>query len=253
MRVIILLIIILIILLALAYIKYKNMTVQEYFKIITNLNDHNEDDILVVSSHYNEDIEWLKQNDKNVVVCSKKDESPLCSQEFNKGSEASAYIKFLADNYDNLPKHIAFIHGHESGWHQLYEHNLMVLIFEKAKYKEYDYIPLNNYYFNDEHDMKHERINKVWDEFFRPYLNRDCPKRLTSDCCAQFIVSRNAIKKYPKSTYEDWYNKMKNYENKDDPEDTRGKEIAIIFEWLWHVIFGEQDEVSNEEYNSRFN
>jgi hypothetical protein len=225
--------------------------IKESFKIITDLKDHNDDDILIVSSHYSENLDWLKNSDKDVVVCSKVNDSPLCQQEANKGDEATAYLKFIIDNYNNLPKYIAFIHGHESGWHQIYPNSLMELIFEKAKYKEYDYIPLNGSIFdNIWYETKKPLLTKYWDEFFRPYLKRDIPDRLSADCCAQFIISRNAIKKYPKIAYENWYTIIINSEEDDL---NIGKEHAQMFEYIWHIIYGENDLVSSEEFDKRFN
>lgn len=37
----------------------------------------------------------------------------------NKGNEASCYLQFLSDNYNRLPKRIAFFHGSEFSWHHV--------------------------------------------------------------------------------------------------------------------------------------
>ena len=35
----------------------------------------------------------------------------------NKGNEASVYLKYIIDNYDNLPDFTFFIHDEEYAWH----------------------------------------------------------------------------------------------------------------------------------------
>lgn len=77
-------------------------------------------------------------------------------------------------------------------------------------------------------------ISRVWDMYFKPYLHTDAPKCVYTDCCAQFIVSREAIHKYPKSAYEQWYKFLledfKNY-------DISSWDSAVIFEHLWYILF----------------
>ena len=34
----------------------------------------------------------------------------------NKGNEATPYLQYIIDNYDNLPETILFSHGHKCGW-----------------------------------------------------------------------------------------------------------------------------------------
>ena len=35
----------------------------------------------------------------------------------NRGAEASAYLKYVLDHYDGLPRWSFFVHGNESSWH----------------------------------------------------------------------------------------------------------------------------------------
>lgn len=229
----------------------KNIS-NEHFKIIETIDDNYE--LVIVSSHYNEDINWLKDADLPVVVCSKKLASPLCPIAENKGREASSFLKFIIDNYDNLPPNVAFIHGHEDAWHQrLAQQNSKSFldIIRCAKYKEYGYVSLNNYYIDDRDDnsANQKHLLAVWDELFRPFLNRDPPAYSLNDCCAQFIVSRERILARPKEAYEHWYN----YLIFKDPVEDNSYIIGVVFEFMWPIIFGEPDVVLQKEYKARFN
>ena len=93
------------------------------------------EEILIVSSHYDEDLSWLYKSKYPVVVVS-KNEAALDSKFFlkvhslpNKGREFASYLWFICNYWDNLPSKVAFIHGHESSSHQLYE----ILKSEKDK------------------------------------------------------------------------------------------------------------------------
>lgn len=221
-----------------------------FFLLCSYLSVVTEGFLTLVSSHYNEDLKWLYEQDMEVVVCSKTIDSPKCPIDKNKGREASAYLKYIVDNYDDLPEHIAFLHGHQTAWHQKGKRSIISLIKDCAKYKEYDYISLNNYYWYDwgMDNQYVQYMHQIWDNVFRPYLKRDPPTYLSSDCCAQFIVSSDRIRKLPREAYLHWYNFIMNVDKKDDG----GKSMGYVFEYLWHVIFGDADVVPYEEYKKRF-
>jgi hypothetical protein len=221
------------------------------FKVGVEQLPQDKDQLVIVSSHFKEDLRWLKKTDNPVVVCSKTKSSPLCEEKINKGKEASAYLKFIIQNYDNLPNHVAFIHGHEKAWHQRFKANLLDVITNCAKYKEHGFISLNNYFIDDRYlDNKYmQKLHQIWDKEFRPYLNRDPPSHLYYDCCAQFIVSKERILRHSKDTYQSWYNLIINYPKNDHDH---GHEIATLFEYIWHIIFGEPDVITHEAYQAMF-
>lgn len=200
---------------------------------------------VIVSSHYNEDTEWLKKTTYPVVLCSKVHDSPNCQMNINKGREASGYLKFIIDNYYRLPKHIAFIHGHETSIHQTYD--IMHMISKCAKYTQFEYISLSlyNINFRERENPGIKLLHELWDEYFRPYLNRDPPTQIFHDCCAQFIVSRDRIRSRPINAYRHWYN-LTIDQNYDDYV------VGLMFEYIWHIIFGEPDVVSIEDIMQQY-
>jgi hypothetical protein len=62
-------------------------------------------------------------------------------------------------------------------------------------------------------------------------LKIDFPDRVFHDCCAQFVVSRTAIRRIPKQSYEHWLKLLLQ-----TPVDNI---LSVQFEYLWHIIFGE--------------
>ena len=145
-----------------------------------------------------------------------------------------------------------FIHGHESANHQTRN------IFDELKDRKWlnkDYYSVNKFGLLTAGvgDIPmHDHLNFLWDKYFRKYLKRDPPKKLICDCCAQFVISRDMILKYPKEAYESWLNLLindyKNYSHVFTPSHispiSHGKQVAMMFEYIWHIIFGQPDEMT---------
>jgi hypothetical protein len=198
-------------------------------------------ELIIVSAHWNENLDWLTQIDIPVIVCGKDgeekasiDSNPTCKTT-NKGFEVSSYLRFIVTHYDNLPHKIAFIHGHQTAWHQKKD---IIETLQKGEWKQSEYTSLNNFIIDDwkkGHSLW-DKLYTIWPIYFKNYLNIDLPERLYSDCCAQFVVSRNRIHKHPKEAYEKWFNLVMGDHTK---YDMNNKDIAVGFEWIWHIIFGE--------------
>ena len=240
------------------------------------------DDLVIVTAHYNEDLTWLKRQDEfPVVVCDKhgSEATPFtpdarCSLQINRGREASSFLKFIIEYYDDLPRHIAFVHGHEFAEHQTLPFGILEGI-RRAKKHDFDYINLNaRLQFNHLYDAPesiesvaathwfshpgHKFLRKYWDSHFADILGCDFPEHLGYVCCAQFVVSRRAIRRHPKESY------IRLYELVMDPTKGTDYEAAVAIEFIWHILFGETsnrwsagahgNETSSASYvSSRFN
>jgi hypothetical protein len=201
-------------------------------------------DLVVVTSHFSEDLRWLEQAAWPVVVCSKRSESARCQHVPNKGKEVSSYLQFIVQNYEALPRRVAFIHGHESAWHQRRPDHLLDSI-RRAQLSPCTYVTLNGTWIDDRH-MRHpymKHLHCIWDELFRPFLQRDAPTRLLHDCCAQFVVTRECIWRHPRAAYEHWLSFV--LESQD--QGSSGP-LAYVFEYMWPVIFGEPDVVTKAHH-----
>jgi hypothetical protein len=191
----------------------------------------------IVTSHWKEDLSWLLESKWPVNLIDKEgaDPSPFVPKHVipNKGHEASAYMKYIIENYDNFPDHVAFIHGHETSHHQCHDRSLLEVI-EGAQTEIHDFISLNNffrlYWFLDEVE-DWNKIVTYWNLF--GFKNEDQPPwgaRLEIPVGAQFIVSREAIQRYPKQDWTRWYTILMNESSNQFP---------LFFENIWHIIFGQ--------------
>jgi len=206
--------------------------------------------LTIVTSHWKEDLTFLTKSKFPVVLIDKEgaDPSPFHPQHIipNVGNESTSYLKYIIENYDNLPDHIAFIHGHETAHHHKHDRPLLEVI-EGANIEKYGFIPINNMhrassFFNEVYiDKSTEnprvipiRLYKFFDSLFIPCRGGqplyDGP--WAHDLGAQFIVSRERILANPKKLYEGWY-----YISTTNLEFT--EEFGYILEKCWHVIFGE--------------
>lgn len=202
--------------------------------------------LTIVSSHFNEDLSWLvDQKDfdyriytKNVEKCKGLDKTKVFEC-VNKGLEASSYISYIIDNYENLPDYVAFIHGHSHSYHQT-DHT-MVLVNSALDYINTD---SNIYYSINRKDWRNVFGDDIYDwsgnwklikENYE-YLNIGIPmpKRLECTASAQFIVSRKNILL---NDVNDYKNILKWLESTDLDSSISGR----IMEHLWCYIMTHEE------------
>lgn len=202
--------------------------------------------LAIVSSHFNEDLNWLKQSPWPVKVYTHAGGTkPAISATKvlkNVGSEASAYLAYIVDNYDNLPDRVAFIHGHEHAWHHRKGHIFTQLhnIQTNDEFNNKQYITLNGRYLRT-HGARGKALHKVWDNF-KDHFGSEPPKihkikgnATCHDCCAQFVVTKERIRAVPLAQWKKWL------EFSQTPSSHR---VGYVFESMWHRIFGEEDMTS---------
>jgi len=230
------------------------------------ITSRKEEDIVIVSAHYKEKLDWLNDSPWKVSVCDKNGSDatslPLdrsCYLDVNRGREASSYLKYIVENYDSLPKYVAFIHGHEDAEHQKYPGGILKAIRD-AKKENFDYISLNNFihlksedgnsrelprhqnsHNFGEHKLVWAEMRNNWASVFEPILKQPLPEYFRFDCSAQFIVSRDAIRRNSKEAYQ----KLLDFMVAPDGNDwARG----VALEFTWHSIMtGKSFDICNEE------
>jgi hypothetical protein len=177
----------------------------------------------ICTSHFNEDLGWLQKSPWPVIVVHHEGGTPVeCAYTIpNVGFEVTSYLKYIIERYDSLPDHVAFIHGHETAFHQHGDRPMLDMI-KTANIQKYDYIPLNNCWrcVNSTTQMSDQLISAQEHGF--PKI----PDHFITCCGAQFIVSKKAIVSNSKEKYQYWYSVA------------NGKSEAILFELIWHSIFG---------------
>jgi len=210
----------------------------------------------IVSSHWNEDVSWLSRLGISYSICDKQGNPNYkgtgdCDVPKNAGRECSAYLQWIVNHYDNIPAdRIAFIHGHETAWHQ--QHASLAQVLQLAAthpsmISEDRYTSLNDMtlclwrgcprrqnLMCDE--KKRKNVMPYWDDLIAPKLQDAWPTTSCcsawGDCCAQFVITKQLIHRYPKSTYETMLQTLL-----DNPNHV---EQCFALETVWHAIYGEK-------------
>ena len=80
----------------------------------------NSNDTILVLAHYREDTSWTLRQPYDYVLlstcCTELGEGPQFVG-YNIGTEPVPYLTFIVRHYDELPKHMVFMHAHDSAWH----------------------------------------------------------------------------------------------------------------------------------------
>ncbi|KAF2138953.1 uncharacterized protein K452DRAFT_310922 [Aplosporella prunicola CBS 121167] len=167
----------------------------------------------------------------------------------NKGHEAMAYLTFIIDNYDSFPPYAFFVHGHRLSWHQEGDivhliKNLRIPALESA-----GYVPLRcDWYPSCPMEIRpvtHDAV--VWgpgvnrqpteDEIARSWSTlfpgMPVPETIASQCCAQFAVTREAVRRHAKGDYR----RLRQWVlDSSLPDDVSGR----VLEKLWaYIMTGE--------------
>lgn len=214
-----------------------------------------EKDVVIVTSHFSENLEWLLLSKYPVVVCDKPGADPMpfpadpsCTLDVNRGQEASSYLKYIVAHYDRLPPHVAFIHGHEEAWHQRLPFPLLEGI-DRARTHKHDFISLNNLMHSNivseeaaarsthtepvpevGHEA-HRLMRVLWGRHLQPIFRQPFPEHVRFPRCAQFIVSSRAIRRHPKEVYQRLLDMVL------DPSTGDSRMVAVVMEFLWHWLF----------------
>ncbi|CAI7640528.1 unnamed protein product [Penicillium palitans] len=180
----------------------------------------------------------------------KRPEKELLIPHSSRGREASAYLSFIVDLYDNLPEYSIFVHADPDQWHNdLFgpqtSNTLPNLRLEAVDAMGY----LNLRCTNDPGCPAHIHTNSPSQEdidsndaranfprIYKDIFGEDAhvPDTIGGICCAQFAVSRARIQERPKSDYI----RMSNWVDEKSIPFVDNYGVGWVFETLWHVVFG---------------
>ncbi|OQO00699.1 hypothetical protein B0A48_13189 [Cryoendolithus antarcticus] len=219
------------------------------------------DKIVVIGRLQREDTDWVGQflpEWQNAIYTVDNTSHALHTQ-INKGREANAYLSYIIENYDKLPATIAFVHSHRdgypAGWHtdvQDYDNVISLQRLNIPFVQRNGYANLRCIFspgcpdevqpFRDppkeleldgvlDKDPSLDDVMKdVWPLFFGN--NATIPEAIGTPCCAQFAVSRDQIRKRSLAEYELYHEWLMATKVSDAVS-------GRVFEYLWHVIFGQ--------------
>lgn len=163
-----------------------------------------------------------------------------------KGNEAVVYLSYIIDHYDDLPWCVFFVHGHADSWHQVNDTATLIDSLDREQLAKYGFISLRCEWLPscpaEIRPKNHDAL--IWgSDPFRAgteaavggnwkllFPDDELPETMASPCCAQFAVTRQAIRERPKEDYD----RLRNWllgsllDN-----DLSGR----VFEKLWAYIF----------------
>ncbi len=185
----------------------------------TNIKNNN---VVIVIAHYNEDLNWIHNLEYPYIVISKgglqKEQIP------NKGNEASSFLEYIINNYDNLSEYTLFVHGHRTSWHHKTNTDERVnkkLLFNKPYYNINE-LKMDKQLVNNEEYIKMLEKNCN--------INYDRKNKHTYRAGAQFYVHKDLILRNSKQVYQDFHNYLMNSK-------IGSFSTGRFFEYTWHIIF----------------
>lgn len=195
----------------------------------------------IVVSRYNKNTDFVyKLNNVNIMIYDKENTNNLLNVPVNKGQEASVYLKYIIDYYDELPTFTFFIHDDEYAWHHsgsiIDKYNEAVMS-NKMYYNVNDRCIWNVH--NSIKEWHGEAVFKDFMLWYNKYIEEYIPILTVPNSndfiygyngSAQFLVHKDLIRNFPKEFYiklYDWIitTKLQNYFS------------SRYLEWTWHLFW----------------
>jgi len=200
----------------------------------------------VVCARYQKPVDFLNELDIPFTVLTKHDDVP------NVANEATTFLHFIIENYDHLPENVIFIHDENDSWHHdgKLTDNLKSWIetyeTHKNTYFEFNNTMISRDGINLDADIYEK--NPVFQDFWDTCLfdtvgeyHEALP--IAGKCCAQFIVSRDRIRRHSREFYERMYRWLiENTQGEGSGDvDNRysGWWTGRYMEWTWRFIFSD--------------
>jgi hypothetical protein len=188
-----------------------------------------------VVSRYKKNVDWVYNLKDITKFCIYDKENPESEYNIpvNKGNEASVYLKYIIDHYDNLPEFTFFIHDDEYAWHHS---GSIVDQFNEA-------VSSNKLYYNiNDKCVLGSIIPNEWyhsiliwyNIYIEKYIpinslpNKDWTQHHRGS--AQFLVHKSLITKLPLEFYKDLYQWIITTAM---PSSISGR----FLEWTWHIFW----------------
>jgi hypothetical protein len=160
--------------------------------------------VAIVVARYTEDVEWTKQF-PNVTIYNK---GPTLGNDYpnvvegleNVGREGHTYYKHIYDNYDNLDDYTIFLQGNPFDHSPNIINDIHTYINSKELTIDFEFLTKNNYNCSLAGCYIDPRlpIRRVYETLFGETKDN---VEFIFGAGAQFIVSKHAILKKPKSFY----------------------------------------------------
>ena len=191
---------------------------------------------IAVVSHYSYNTSWVEEQPFCYEVMERvhgageaRPQHPQVS--INKAQEAVAYLRYIIDHYDELPRRVIFLHDHRTAWHQLD----MVDLLHAVRLDAYPFFSVNGIWNRGLRPKDYAHAARFWHENGLDRAIGPFPRdnnAIAFMCCSQFVVSRARIRQRPLALWRRLYAWA-------DRTELSNAVSSRIFEWLWHVLLGE--------------
>lgn len=205
----------------------------------------------VLIAHYQKDLSWIKEitADVDIKIYSTSDPTKIYVTP-NKGMDANMYLRYIIDNYDNLPERTLFVHHHREDWTQDYP---LPYYINNLNWGLDDYFNIcaRQYYknFHEHYNNSPLKIDQ-WAKLFDQNWIFDLPKIKLEELIfyvgTQFMCHKKLILQYPKSYYHRLHSWLLLTSL---PDEISGR----FFEYLWHYILTKNPVDKKYEINQILN
>lgn len=190
---------------------------------------------MILIAKYNEDVSWLNDLKFPYIIYDKSKDIP------NVGRESETYLRYIIENYNNLPDIVVFLQGNP---------------FDHLKIRSTNYIndeiqthinsdcviPLNNFYHECHNVFTRTR------ESYNALFNTEIPHNFGFSPGAQYIVPKECILYRPLEYYTTIVNVMRNINNTKISNNN-----CLVCPWtierMWPYIFNKNIPHKNIIYN----
>jgi hypothetical protein len=220
--------------------------------------------VTVVCARYKRNVDFLSKLKEvtpvDIIIYDKENPKNPHNVPFNKGNEASSYLKYIIDYYDQLPEYTFFIQDEEFAWHHSgsivdkFREAIdsigftdFVSVQEGSKSEISGASNENNQKYYNINDLAHwnkpnlipPHLYKILLQWYSDFVEEYIPlskvpnnKDLIYDHrgAAQFLVHRDLIRGLPKVFYERLYNWI-------ITTDLENYVSGRLLEWTWHVFW----------------
>jgi hypothetical protein len=187
----------------------------------------------IVCSKHNKDTSWttkLTERGFHIAVYNHDNDGRdgYCIPK-NKGREASVYLKYIIDHYNSLFPYTIFLHDEEYAWHHDGSIVNLVINTKPKQYTSLNKLCMYSIKGNDKIPI----MKAFFKKYLEPYIgsiDKFGDWTVGEKCCAQFVVHRNRIHRYPLEFYQNIYNWLM---TTNIDERTSGN----MLEWTWSLLF----------------
>jgi hypothetical protein len=192
--------------------------------------------INIVISKYKKNVDFVYKMNGNVIIYDKECSTNPYNIPVNKGNEASVYLKYIIDFYDNLSDFTFFMHDDEYAWHHT---GSIIDKFNEAVMSKKMYYNINDKCSWNKHNLINKNNYKMLLEWYNIYIEEYIPiSNIPNNTdfiygylgSAQFLVHKDLIRNLPKKFYQKLYDWIITTEL---PNDLSGR----FLEWTWHIFW----------------